>query len=471
MNTELDFKTLKSDISAALKQWNEPDTGSSPLKSLYLYRQAQLEGLSTSRQITNKLLLDALEMLAHENASDASLLRKRFLDEMTVYAVANAFNFSEATVYRRQNEALRQLTDLLLKSETQARQGHRTNLLNRLEPATYDTLIGVDDYLDQLTNRLTQPGSARIIAIEGIGGLGKTSLADALIRHFIEQNYFDEIGWVSARQQMFNLSGQIEAVELPPALHTEVLVERLLAQLLPHKPEAMPPQEARRMLHHRLQAASHLIVIDNLETVQDVTELLPLLHELSQSGSRFLLTSRQRLAPEPGIFHFPLPPLSQANTLRLVRHEIETHNLTSLQQASDEDLQLIYQAVGGNPLAVRLVLGQTHAFTLTDILTDLAEAHSHSADELYTYIYRRTWDTLDEPTRQLFLAMPLLTADGEGLAELVEVTELTEGVVRTALKRLIDLNLVNSRGDHKQRRYSIHNLTRTFLLQQVLKWQ
>jgi hypothetical protein len=151
--------------------------------------------------------------------------------------------------------------------------------------------------------------------------------------------------------------------------------------------------------------------------------------------------------------------------------KLRTRTWPTLRQAGDAELRLIYQAVGGNPLAVRLVLGQAHTFPLPDILADLAEAGSRSADELYTYIYRRAWDTLDEPTRQLLLAMPLLPPDGEGTDDLVELTGLEVGAVRTALKTVVDLSLVNSRGDHRRRRYSIHNLTRTFLLQQVLKWQ
>jgi hypothetical protein len=48
---------------------------------------------------------------------------------------------------------------------------------------------------------------------------------------------------------------------------------------------------------------------------------------------------------------------------------------------------------------------------------------------------------------------------------------VTEAVVHTALQRLVRLNLVDVRGDHTERRYSIHGLTRTFLHEQVIHWQ
>jgi CO dehydrogenase nickel-insertion accessory protein CooC1 len=96
------------------------------------------------------------------------------------------------------------------------------------------------------------------VAIEGIGGLGKTSLADALLRQLIGREQFEEVGWVSARQQIFNLSGQIEQVNRPPALRTGALVERLLTQLLPDEASSggMSPEDARRLLTQRLRGGA-----------------------------------------------------------------------------------------------------------------------------------------------------------------------------------------------------------------------
>jgi len=42
--------------------------------------------------------------------------------------------------------------------------------------------------------------------------------------------------------------------------------------------------------------------------------------------------------------------------------------------------------------------------------------------------------------------------------------------VTDALIRLVQLNLVDSRGDLLTRRYTIHYLTATFLQEQVVRW-
>jgi transcriptional regulator with XRE-family HTH domain len=345
-------------------------------------------------------------------------------------------------------------------------------LEGRLEKPTYTRLIGVEDHLDSLLRILASPEPPWLISIEGYGGLGKTSLAHALSRQVIQQRLFADFGWVSARQYIFDSRTGIKPVGLPAALTVESLVEKLVAQLMPDTPrsDTLFAQESQALLKMRLKQIPHLIVIDNLETVEDVEVLLPTLRELA-SPTKFLLTSRESLYHESGIYHFPLPELSETDALRLIRYETKLHNLTHLKQASDDDLKEIFEIVGGNPLAIRLVVGQTHEFALDVILDGLAQAQGQTVEELYTFIYRRSWESLDEPARTLFLAMPLITDEGESLEGLIELSELDAITARHSLKQLIDLNLVNSFGDHRERYYSIHNLTRTFLHNQVLKWK
>jgi DNA-directed RNA polymerase specialized sigma24 family protein len=472
VDTDIDLAKLQENIHDALKAWHKPNDDTSPFGGLQIFQQIQLNDACNTRQVTNKILFNLLETLENADQERAQLLSRRFLDGEKMRLIANSLNVSEATAYRKQNEAIEQLARMLQTEEIQTRNTQRTILEAWLERPTYTQLIGVEDHLDKLLDLLTSPGSPWLISITGLGGIGKTSLADALSRQIIRRRLFDGFGWVSARQQIFKLSGQIQPVKSPVALTTGALIDTLVAQLMSHlpKPDTLSIQETQILLQTHLKRIPHLIVIDNLETVQDVEELLPALRDLI-NPSKILLTSRESLYHEPDIYHFSLPELSEVDTLRLIHHEIELRNLTHLQQTGDDDLKKIYKAVGGNPLAIRLVIGQTHVFALNAILDDLAAAQSRTVDELYTFIYRQAWDVLDEPARELFLAMPLITEAGESIEELAELSELDIATVHTSLKRLVDLNLVNSSGDHTQRHYSIHNLTRTFLHNQVLKWK
>ncbi|MCQ3976646.1 MAG: hypothetical protein DPW09_24705 [Anaerolineae bacterium] len=470
MESEIPVTRLQQDIRAALKAWYELSTATSPLGYLQIFRQARLNGAANARQATQDILLEALKTLAITHAAGAEVLRERFLAGKDPRAVAHQFNIGESTTFRLQKEAIEQLASILRIKESQLGVEYNTRLEKRLEPPAYVELIGVEAHLDMLARTLTSPEPPWIILIEGLGGLGKTSLADALSRQIIRQQAFADFGWISARQQIFNPGGGVMLVELP-ALTVDDLIEKLLAQLMSDhsRPAAFSPQDALTTLRARLKQEAHLIVIDNLETLLDLETLLPTLRDLA-NPSKFLLTSRQSFHHEPGVYHFRLPQLSEADALRLIRYEASLSNLPHLEKADDDSLRRIVEMVGGNPLALRLVVGQTHVHPLHVILDDLTTARGQKAEKLFTFIYRRAWDHLDELTRQVFLAMPLVADHGGSLAYLADLTELASDHVRDALDHLVALNLVDSKGDLTERRYIVHNLTRTFLQEQVALW-
>ena len=127
--------------------------------------------------------------------------------------------------------------------------------------------------------------------------------------------------------------------------------------------------------------------------------------------------------------------------------------------------------MGGNPLAIRLVVGQLHIHGLDTVLADLSGAQGRLTENFYTYLYR---PRLGQPRRNgvPHMARP---ADGAGRWRHARLSGGGErdqpSALRTALGQLVRLNLVESRGGLNERHYTIHNLTRTFLHEQVAKWR
>jgi DNA-binding IclR family transcriptional regulator len=66
--------------------------------------------------------------------------------------------------------------------------------------------------------------------------------------------------------------------------------------------------------------------------------------------------------------------------------------------------------------------------------------------------------------------MPLVAEGNATVAHLGQVTDLDEQPLRAALDHLVRLNLVNCQRDLYEPRYTIHNLTRTFLQKQIAQW-
>lgn len=467
----LDREDLYKRVQEAIKAYTESGV-ESPFSDLFLFRQISGNRTRSSRQITNQILRDLIEEAEEKDPQLGYVLRTRIIDEKPMYVVARKLNISEATGFRRQRDATEYLTELLFNREIAARANLQGHFLARLDPPTNSRLFGVNAPLQEIYRHILDPNAPWLILLEGIGGIGKTTLANAVMRHAIAHYSFDDYAWVSAKQEQFSLAGEIHPMA-GAALTADALLEKLGRQLLP--PGTLPVpfsyESGLALLKAHLFNHPGLIVVDNLETLQDVEELLPTLFALS-NPSKFLLTSRSSLDQAVPVFTFRVPPLAETDALDLVRFEAKERNLAELVKAENSALRPIFETVGGNPLALRLVVGQMTVHSLPVVLAALKEARGRSVDQLYTYIYRQAWDNLDEMSRLAFLAMPLVPAEGGDIDFIGVVSALSPDEVMDALARLVRLNLVDHRrGALQDGCYTVHSLTRSFLQEQVAKWQ
>jgi hypothetical protein len=460
-------------LEQALKQWHHDDGQSSLAETLpNLVRQTrtnwQESGAPPGRRLTNQLLLDLLEELAPIDPEAATLLRRRYIDDETGFAVANFLGVSESSFYRQRRDALGTLADVALAQERQARSTRAGKLENRLEPPTYHQLVGVTDLQARLSKLLRPQADIKLICLAGMGGLGKTALVDRLAREVIATGEFDDLAWISARQQTFAAWGDVQATG-QPVLTPDELITQLNQQLTDGLAPPRPPAESLAALKARLAKRTHLIIIDNLETAEDYQEILPLLHELGQLAW-LLITSRVSIHEQPDIHVTNLEELSPTNVEALVRDEAARRGIDDLAAAPAETMRQIYDVVGGNPLALKLIIGQVHVRSLSRVLTDLDEARGRRVEALYEFIYRQAWDLLDDMARRVLLTMPLVATPGATLDHLMGATSLDDDDLYNALDLLIRLSLVNVSGPLDERRYSIHRLTESFLHKQVTKW-
>ena len=371
----LTLPAIDAAVRVALQRWHNAQADD-PLAHLTLHRNLQRQGATAPRQATQRLIIDGLEQLAAANSDGAKILRLHYIEKLKVNAIANKLDMHAGTVNKKQREAIAQLADMLYVQEVAASATAREEAFSRLEQPTYLQLFGVDEHVAHLLAQVMQPGPPWLFAIEGMGGIGKTSLADSLMRRAIVAAPWCTVAWATARQRVLNLGGYIDPLPTP-ALSADALVDLLCSQLLPDAAarSQLAASEKYQLLRAELKRTPHLVVVDNLETVQDVDVLLAHLRDFAEP-SKFLLTSRHNLYHAHDIHHFSVPQLGRTPALALIRFAAKIHNLPDIAAADDDELAPIFASVGGNPLALRLVVGQLHVHTLSAILQDLASVNS-----------------------------------------------------------------------------------------------
>lgn len=457
-------------VTEALHHWWDQDSDAGLLAGLTLFRRARQATQDSARTANNHLLKDALLEVRRLHPLATDLLHLRFVDQKSVKETAALLGEGEQSILRQQRQAIRLLAAALLQMEgaaVAARQAHAA-------PAVYAQPsiepVGIDNQVAALLEAISNRTPPWIYSLEGMGGLGKTTLAAALLAAAGRENYFEDFAWASAQMVHFDVRGQM-TVQQGPALTQGALVATLLAQLAPQEAAGLlgHPEAALGLLRTILKRAPHLVVIDNLETALDIASLLPLLRTLVDP-SKIVLTSRQKLVGETDIHLYHVPELSEMDALALLRQAGRQQGVASL-SAPGVDLRPIYAVVGGNPLALLLVVGQLHErVDLPMLLANLKGARGAPVENLYTYLYRWAWDHLDERGRRVLLAMSLVKAQGDTLDFVAAVCDLPPAQVSGTLQQLLVLNLVYTLGDMHTRYYAIHSLTRSFLHEQVARW-
>ncbi len=460
------------DVLAALRLWHGGETDKWPLAELRLSSEASLEeemygSLAQAGPAARNraVLIRGLKALAGISPEANDLLRWRFEHRQEAREVANRLNVAEQTIFFRQRQAIKQLAHILNQLEAGTRSEWQARMLARLDLPSYDELVGVAEARAALHIALLDPQSSFITAVDGLGGIGKTSLADRIIRDVIAQGHrFDEIGWVTAKQTHLSSLGRLQVESGRPALTFPMLLDKLADQFIPSNNAARSQLERHRFVQSQLRERACLIVVDNLETVADYDTLLP---ELRQwlNPTKFLLTSRRRLLDQPDVFSVSLQELPPAAAFQLIRAEARRTGYHELETAADSDLQAIYDAVGGNPLALKLVTGQLRLYSLPEVLHRFNSAHAENPTGLLDYVYREAWESLHDNGRDILIILTEAGETGFTLEHLSRLSPLSPDLLRRSLEELILLSWVDIGGTLFEKRYRLHRLTEVFLRQ------
>lgn len=458
-------------IHQALAAYHDDEALAAALGELCCVREALARRLTRGLAAACRAVLDeALDRLAGNAPKQAELLVERYIKRQTTRAAAYASNYSERAFFTRQKEAIAALAQIIWDAEEALRYAgtltpEQRAALDRLPPPTFTRLFGVSEKLAHLKRTLRAESSHWLVALDGMGGMGKTALARKAAEELVHEGRFTRVAWITAQQQAF-IWGQTQTRAHPALTYPAFLTE--LARMLQAEINASQPQdEQERRLAAILAAEPTLIVVDNLETAADAQALVEGLDRLARPA-KILLTTRHRVAAYEQVASLTLQQLSPDDALAFIRYHAEERNIPAIPAASPAELQRMIHVTDGSPLAIKLVIGQLAFLPLAQVLDDLAAVRPGTHD-FFGFLFRYSWERLSEPAQHLLLHMPLLDARGTTWDDLAAVSGVAlNGHFRGALEELVSVSLLNAGYAQGRLLYSIHRLTEYFILSDLV---
>jgi hypothetical protein len=474
-----DDPQLLGDLRAALRRWHRSTIGdvalATRLTAVGRCREANLR-LTQAAALRETLLAALARQRESGWASHADLLRRRYVDGQSVHRLQQTYNLSERTIYYRLQEALVSLAHALWAMEQDEVESGLPPAApyepmparwraRHLPPPTYTLLLGVQDVLDYLLRCLNRTDGDWMISVDGMGGLGKTALVREAAARVADTDRFADVAWLTIKPECYMVHDS--GPQRQHALTCDQVLDGIGDQLGGLDLGPVPLTAKRERVGSLLQARPYLVVVDNLEMVTEYEGVLDSLRELS-NPSKFLFTSRCRMALDAYPWTvLPLVELPEQHSLALIRGEGRLRGLHEVAHASDDALRAILAVTGGNPLAIKLVVGQLVILPLNRVLSALADARP-STDAFYDYVYAASWGLLSAPAQHLLLRLALLPATGGTWQELSAITGLADDGLASVVAELTAHSLLQSTG-LEEKTYTIHPLTHAFAARQAAR--
>jgi tetratricopeptide (TPR) repeat protein len=203
-----------------------------------------------------------------------------------------------------------------------------------------------------------------------------------------------------------------------------------------------------------------LLIWDNLETLNtEEREMIAEFLRKLPTPNKAIITSRRRTGESA--LTIRLDRLSEVEAVELMREKgrLYPRLAQELKATKPEILTALYNAAGGNPLALDWTLGQVaHKGCSISVALERLRNAANSTD-LYGFLFADAARDLSKNDRTVLSALAVFRTPAT-TAALADATDLVVNEIQVSVERLVTLSLVN---DLDGERFGLHPLTRTYV--------
>ncbi|HZU67589.1 MAG TPA: tetratricopeptide repeat protein [Ktedonobacteraceae bacterium] len=333
---------------------------------------------------------------------------------------------------------------------------------HRLPSQEHTRLIGREEEIKKLLKYLSPHHAAPLIPVDGIGGVGKTSLVldvayqclRASTGEIVNPNIpiFDAIIFVSAKQQLLTAQGIRERYHTHGTLSK--ICNEVIVTLERYGIKANPSQDQLELVREALAYQRTLLIVDNMETMEDKQTIMSFLYELPPSVKVVVTTREQQSVYTP----IRLEQLEEEAALELIKQQAEEKQV----KLSPKEIAMLYERIGGIPAALVYAVGQRAAgYSIETVLKNVPKA----GGDVARFCFQSSVETLrGQPAHAMLMAfalfprMPLRSAVSyvAGLEDPLIADE--------ALAQLQRLSLIREFND----RFRMLSLTREYAMAELM---